>query len=233
MATGSRNFSSKGQQTQKGFSAEPFAAGDYELKLHSDSCEIRQGSGPGKAPYISNLYFEAMGTAEEGRPNRRVYHNFFTSLAPGKDGISMPMRASGLVAFARAIGEEYEGSTSDFTGEGGEVFEALTPKEVHRWLKERDGQTCQGHVKVQAANKEYSAKNVISAFEEQEESAVSEGFSDDADEKQEVAGGFETEEPEVDEPPARKVASSPKNGVKAAVIQGTKKPAPAPAQKRR
>jgi len=166
--TGEKSFSTKGREVKK-TAFQPLPAGDYELRLRSDKAEVRKGQNWDSLPYVA-VYFEALNTAEtDGGKNKGIYHNFFTGLTPGKDGIANTDRPSQIVAFARACGLDFDASivereaANPDTGET-RLLECLNPQALLQWLKANDGQVVKAHTKVRQ-QKGFEPKAEIAYFE--------------------------------------------------------------------
>lgn len=200
MAKGEKKFSTQGREARK-FSSKPFKAGDYDLKLLGDTAETRTSqSNPKNPPYV-NVAFQALGTAEDGGRDRRVYHNFFVSLKPGKDGSIMVDRADQIVGLSKATGQEL-----DFDTQTIKEVECVNPTQLVKWLKANDGLVVKGHVKIQKGDEDkgFGPKNVIDSFEEgeaTEEADEDEETDLDEDDEDEVEedGDEDTEDSDDDD----------------------------------
>lgn len=205
---GERTWSTKGKQVQK-FEFKPFPVGEYPLVLDCSKIEIKKKQEPGKFPYI-NIAFTAQGTAlTEGGKDRKVFHRFFVSLKPGKDGNVMPERGNQIMGLAKGFGEELEGvRILRMKDENGNDVDVLDPKGIVAWLKARDGQTVMGRVKIQKGNTEYpNDKNEVDYFMEAEQQAEEEAAAEaeeeeteETDEAEEEAEDEDAETSEEEEP---------------------------------
>lgn len=99
MAKADKSFSSEGKEVKK-FTNDPCPIGTYDLKAKFDRAEIKQAES--KRVRVT-CAFEALKSGKDGGKNYWVFHDFHLGLAPGKDGVQMPMRGNGLVAFAQSI----------------------------------------------------------------------------------------------------------------------------------
>jgi hypothetical protein len=165
MATGIKTFDSRGITVPKFTGSQPFAAGEYDLKLETDSIAIGKKDEPGKFPYI-NCRFRALGTAGDSGKDRVVFHMFFTSLKPSEKGFVLVHRGDQLVEFARALGMELTDAKvgiKELADENGEMQDYLDPQALVKWLKSNDGAVLKGRVKIRK-DKEYGDKNVVDFF---------------------------------------------------------------------
>lgn len=221
MATGEKKFSTSGREVVK-FQNTPIAVGDYELKLIADTVKIGKRPEPGKFPYVQ-IAFEALDTAaEEGQKNRRVYHMFFLSTKPAKNGMIMVDRADQVVGFCKGLGEEAAFPMVPMLGEDKREYDVIHPKAIEKFLKERDGVIVKAHIKIRK-DKEYGDKNVIDYFEEVAVGSSSgpdddapadevEGdveITNDSDEYGELPADEEVEEVEEVKPAPKKAAPAP------------------------
>lgn len=201
MAVGQRKFQSRDVVIKK-FSSEPFPAGEYELKLETESASVGKKDEPGKFPYV-NCRFRALGTAgAEGGKDRLLFHMLFTSLKPMKNGGLMVENANQSIALARAMGQELEDvgiNIKEQKDETGQTQGYLDPQALLQWLKNNDGVIVKARVKIQK-DKEYGDKNVVDFFEPAE--APVEAASDESSYEEEV----QEEEEEAPIPPPKPVA---------------------------
>lgn len=193
MAKGSKTFSLSNTEKKKR-SFEPFPAGDYDLKLLGNTIEVKtpqvtkERTNP--IPYV-NVAFEALGTGVDGGKNKRVYHMFFLSLKPGKDGIVSPATVDGLKGFADAIGDQPDMKIVEV----GDV-EAISALAVKKFLAEHDGEVVRAHVTIQRGTKDFpNDKNVIKEFIESDANSG----SDDEESDEEDTDEEDTEETDEDE----------------------------------
>lgn len=210
MAKGQSTFDLRnGKKEKREF--EPFEAGDKDLKLRGNSCEIRTAKpserNPKPTPRIA-VTFEALGTAkEEGDKNKVVFHDFHLSTVPGKDGKMMPMLVDGIKGFCDALGKFPSLEEIVHEGSGKKI---LDPKRLLSWLKEQDGEVVRARIGLQAASKEWPAKNIVKEFYEPEEGKNAEDDDEDEDEddddneKDEEREDENDEDDDEDEKPARK-----------------------------
>jgi hypothetical protein len=223
MAVGEKKFSTKGRDAKR-FSSEPFAAGDYEMKVLGDTAEVRKKQQEGDVPTFSYVTcaFEALGTGQDGGRNRRIYHNFFLRLNPGKDGSVITDRADQLVGFARALGEDADVGVVRQNGE-----DVISAQSLVKWLKANDGAVLNAHIKVARGRKDktsgqmYSDRNELDYFiesegggtgpdseEEEEEETEEAEESDEEVEEDEDEGEDEEVEDEEPAPKKRTVAKA-------------------------
>lgn len=153
-AQGEKNFSSEGMEVQK-FDRTPIKVGDYAGVLKSSGASVKSAQDAGSVPYVGGVYIDVLNTGVGEGQNKRVYWSAYLSLKPGKDGKVNPQRGNGLVALARAFGEElrdipvrtmsaavkvYDKATGRSTPTGElEETDVLDARAVAEWLKERDG----------------------------------------------------------------------------------------------
>lgn len=152
MATGERTFGTSSRTVEDNF--KPLPAGDYTLKLGATEVRCAEANGPtAKIPYV-NVTFDVLGTAKtEGGKNRKHFHRFLVSLAPGSDGIVSLDRTSGLTAFAKCIGSEMEGITiverESVDAQGAAITQAyLNPAQVCEWLNSLAGAEVKCKLKI-------------------------------------------------------------------------------------
>ena len=196
MAKGSKTFSLSNTDKKKR-SFEPFPAGDYDLKILANTVEIKTPAvtkeRPNPIPYV-NVAFEAIGTAQDGGKNRRVYHMFFCSLKPGKDGIVSPATVDQLKGFADALGDQPDMKIIEV----GDT-ECVSQLAVKKFIEEHDGEVVRAHVAIQKGSKDYpDPKNVIKEFIETDESSGSDDEEDEPEEDEE-SDAEETDEDESDD----------------------------------
>lgn len=185
MATGEKSFAF-GSVDKKKRTFEPFPAGDYDLKVLGDTVEIRtpepSKENPNPVSYVA-CGFEALGSAsEEGGKNRRVYHNFFCKLAPGKDGIVTPTCVDQLKGFADAINDQPEIAIIQQAGQ-----DVLSQLAIKKFLQSHDGDVVRAHVGIQKGTAKYpDPKNNIKEFLESEGSEKDEESDDEEDEDEDT-----------------------------------------------
>ncbi len=206
-ATGEKKWSAKGKEVTK-MSFEPLPKGDYEFRVDAGLIEQRVAKDkPGSVPYIS-IALPALGTAQNGGKDRRVYHRLFLHTVPSeKDGKAMVERQGGVLDLAKALGVEpefsqisvpYQKYDAKGNKQGGMTkMSILKPSEVVEWLKSFDGTVIKGHVKVDRGNKEYGPKNEVDYFIPSEETDEDEG--DEFEQEDEETEEEETEEEASDE----------------------------------
>ena len=206
MAKGEKTFSTLGREVRR-YTSEPFPAGDYQLKILGDTFEIRKAETKvdkdgNEVPTFSyiNGAFEVLGTGEDGKRNRRVYHNFFLRQKPGKDGSVMSDRADQIVGLARGLGVEIEGIS--MVQQNGE--DIIGPKSLLKWLQSQDGAVVDAHIKVARGRKDaqgnmYQDRNEIEYFIEKEGGSSGPGSDDDEEFEDEEGEEVEQDEAEEDE----------------------------------
>lgn len=170
-STGEKTFNPGGRATHRFESTPLDPKPEYKFKLLGNSASVGKKEEPGKFPYVS-VPLEVIGTAKkEGDKNRVIYHMFFTSLKPDKNGKLMADRADQFTGLFLAIG----GNAPDIpvvnlpSGETNEDGELLTVRCLHAqklkdWLVGMDGSTFKGKVKTQPAKDGYPAKSVVDFF---------------------------------------------------------------------
>jgi len=191
MAKGEKTFNSS-QVEKKKRTYEPFPPGEYDLKVLGDTVEIRKAEPSKKNPtpvsYVS-CGFEALGTGVDGGKNKRVYHNFFCKMEPGKDGIVTPECADQIKGFADALGAALKASIVEESG-----IEVISQLAVKKFIEAHDGDVVRAHVGIQKGTKDYpDPKNVIKEFIE------SEGNSGREDEDEDEEDTDEEDEKDTDE----------------------------------
>lgn len=182
MAKGQAVWNSAEQEVVK-YSFKPFPAGDYELKLLGETVDIRTSKAGRK--YLS-LGFQALGTAKltENSNDSRVYHMLFLGLTPDKRGKLTPNRADQLKGLLDALGEQRKFAA--VPNGGGDMLDI---RAISKFLKEKDGEVVEAHVRIQKGDKDYpNDKNVIDYFiaadeagEKEEEGDEDEELEDDED----------------------------------------------------
>lgn len=162
MATGEKVWSGKDRSVAKP-KAKLLPKGEYEFKLQSSKASIGVADRPGAVPYVKGVSLKPLNVDS----NNFVFLSVFTSLKPGSDGIVMPERQNGLLALARALGQDLPdiGVLTMQDADGGEI-EYLNPKEIVEFLKAADGATLRAHVKIELGRDGYDDKNAISFFVE-------------------------------------------------------------------
>lgn len=150
MATGQSSFSTSGQQVIK---RAVYPPGTYRWAIDGPSAEVRQKQEEGAVPYV-NVKLKLVGeTREDGSPVKySIYKRFFLNLDPGSDGVLMPNRADGLVAFAKAVGQDVEVPIVKLPKKmkSGQMqtIDALDARAVCRWLKDLDGAEFTARIKT-------------------------------------------------------------------------------------
>lgn len=216
MAKGEKRFSTKGKQARK-FESTPLPPGEYELKARGADAKVQKKQEPGSMPYVS-VPFEALGTAsQEGGKNRVIFHNFFLSLKPGKDGSLMPERADQLVGFAQAAGTDIDLGTISVRDADGNPQDVLSPQEFVAWLKANDGTVVKAKTKVRPGDekKGYSPRAEITYFIESENAEADEDEEDDDTNSDEETEDDEDEDSDEDE---EEIDHSPKKPAKQAKL---------------
>lgn len=170
MSEGVRSFTTEGQVVAK-YENKPFPKGDYQLKL-LDNFEVKKAQG--SAPRVSTRW-EVLNTGKDGKKNRLLFHDFYTSLRPGADGVAMVNRGSQIVAFSKAIGERFTAPVIDVDTDNYGTVQCLDPRQLMKWLQAKAGQVVNAHVKVRGAKDGYEARNELDNFIADESAA--EGMS--------------------------------------------------------
>lgn len=236
MATGQTTFSTSKQQVDRGF--KPYPPGEYEWALDVARVEIRQKQEEGAIPYVNISAKLQNETREDGTPAKfTLFHRFFLNLDPGSDGTLMPNRKDGLVAFARAVGQDVDVPLVKMTKKmkSGDLktIDVLDPKEVVAWLKSLDGVTFRARIKTEKGTGGYEDKSVIDSFiavegghepspVEDEEVNTGEAIEEAVEEApEEPEEAIEAEPEEVFDPVPVPKKAAPKSAAKAA-------PKPAP-----
>jgi len=170
MTTGVKSFTTTGREVAKP-EFPLITPGKYEARLEVSGARINVASGGGKLPYISCPIEVLNSAVREGGRNRKVFHNFFLSLAPGKDGVAMVDRQNGLTAFSRATGmpltlEDGGILTMQKANEDGTTtdVDVLNPQQVLKWLQQLDGVVFSAKVKTEKGTAGYPDKSVIDYF---------------------------------------------------------------------
>lgn len=195
MAKAEKRFSSKGQDVQK-FSRRIADAGEYDAKLKTEKAAIRIGQQETSMPRVG-VGLEILGTEGDSGKNVFCYADLFTSLKPGSDGITMPMRSHGVVALARSLGEEVDLSIVQHKGQ-----DCLNAKELLQWVKNRHDEVIRVRLKVE---KDLAGNpvNRVDEFIESDVQRADVSADDDADydEDDGVEDGEYEEDDEDDLPP--------------------------------
>ncbi len=184
--------------------------GDYELVVDTSKAAIKKSeNNPEAIPRVSFAFkVPEIQTATGG--SRLVFHDLYLSLKPGKNGQVMPERIDGLYGLARAFGEEVpEFDIIDVQTVSGSTVESLNSKQVLSWLKEHDGASVRGHVRIEKGTGGYNDKNKISAFEEAggQAEAVAEEYAE-AEPEAEASADYadEADEAQFDPLPPKRIA---------------------------
>lgn len=163
MAVGETKFSSRGQAVKR-FTNNPIPRGVYPLELLGDGMEVKVSKdNPENSIPRVGVRFAAQGTGKDGGKDRLMFHDFFLSLKPGKDGVAMPFRGGGLVEFARAQGDELENidlleKTIEVDGAPLKV-KYLDPAQVMEYLESKVGVVTEGKVTIEADRDESKGPN--------------------------------------------------------------------------
>ena len=157
--TGER-VSSAGLKTDRP-SFDPIPAGDYEFTVGTSSIQERSASNQNSISYVKTK----LTTEVEGR-KRVVFANFYLSCKPGQNGKIIWKNGNGLLGFAKAIGDDFDVSTTTLESTGGEQVQALSPMEVKEWLNNKEGMTVRAHVKIRPGDpaKGYKDQNEVSYY---------------------------------------------------------------------
>lgn len=164
MTAGETVFTTEGLAPKR-FETKPLPIADYDLKLVGTKAEVRMSQTSG-VPYVS-VPFAAVGTAKEGGRDRLVYHMFFLSLKPGKDGIPMTYREDQIIGFKAAAGVELTLPVRPIQANNKGTLETVTildPQALVKWLQEQDGLIVSGHVKIEKGRDGYDDRNKIARF---------------------------------------------------------------------
>ena len=251
MTAGVKTLKTRGQEVTT-FTRRLAPPGEYDFKLLSDRASIKVGQSAESLPRISAMV-ELLGTEGESGKNIKLFNDLYTSMKPGKDGIAMPYRGSGVVALARSFGEELEDANPPLVQVKG--VEAISAKWLLQWAKNRHEQVGRCRVRIEQrkgpdGKPTGEKENRIELFipgEPSAEAGGAEEVSEEVEELLENGGEVELEaeeapaeeeqvleeevvEEELPPPPVKKAA--PKPGPK--VQQGpAKKPAGKPVAKKR
>lgn len=159
--TGETTFTTRGRNTAKQeFKLLP--NGEYELKLMGSAAEVKCKPEPGSVPYVQ-CTFQVTGS------NRKIYHLFFLTLRPGKNGQAMIDREDQLLGLRDVLGVDADFSIETvqakdkMTGEL-EPAQILNGKQFADWLKGLDGTLVKAFIKTEPAMGGYPAKNKIGRF---------------------------------------------------------------------
>lgn len=209
--TGEKSFSMSSQEKKKRV-FDPIKAGDYDLKLKGDVCEMRTSTNaePGKPPPVPriSLRFEALNSAaEEGGKNALIFHDLYLKTEPGKDGIITFTTADQLKGLCDALGEQLDGiPTVKYKG-----ISILDPRVVLKWVKAHDGEIVRAHIALQKGTTKYPGdKNRLTEFLDREGGGEEGAAEEEAPLEEELPaeeGGEEllpeeeTADPELDELP--------------------------------
>lgn len=151
MAKGETRYQSAGRPVTR-FDNTPIPVDDYPLELQKDGLMVKKSKdkGPDAIPFVA-CWFRAQGTnsGKPGAKDRIVFHNFFTSMVPGTDGVIMPERGGGIVEFCRANGEEADFSLKEMKLTTGETVTYMDPEEMLAYLQDKVGVATQGHVIIE------------------------------------------------------------------------------------
>ena len=191
MAKGEKRFSTRGREARK-FDSTPPPPGEYDMKLRGSEAKVGKKNEPGSFPYVS-LPIELLGTGQDGGKNRVIFHMFFCSLKPGKDGSLMAERADQLVGLSKAAGTDIDVGTLTLRDADGNPQDCLNPADLVKWLKENDGITIRGKTRIQAGDEKrgYGPKGVVSYFIESEDRDAD---ADEEDEDEELEDEDESDD---------------------------------------
>lgn len=167
MTTGITTFSTKNRKVAK---PKPMPANVYTLTIPAQKWSIEKSDKkPDAVPYVAG-YFEV----EYEGTKRRIYTAFHNGMTPSKkDGQVMLDRASGLTAFAEAVGQPLEGDPAElvssltYTDAEGNTGEAefLNPRVVIAYLEGLAGTTVRAKVGIDGTpDGQYGEKNVIKSY---------------------------------------------------------------------
>jgi len=146
-AVGEKQWSSNGK-TPTRFQFSLLPAKDWEAIILGNNFEIAVANKPGAIPYIKGR-MEILNSSEtEGGKNKLLFPTYFLSLKPGKDGVTSPDRASGVLGVARALGEQVDFPIVERQDENGATIEMLDPMAVLQWFKDHAGMTIKLHSKT-------------------------------------------------------------------------------------
>lgn len=178
---GETTFTTEGRKTAGGFNNEPFAVGDYQLKIMGNKAEVRCKTEPGSIPYV-NVPFAAIGTGGEGGRDRWVYHMLSLNLSVGKNGQIQVDRADQLTGLAAAMGTTANLPTrtiqaKDKTSGDMREIQILDGQALVTWLRENDGVVVNGHVRIEKGTGGYSDKNKIARFNAPDDDDAADPFA--------------------------------------------------------
>ena len=223
--TGEVGYSSQGRIPVR-MSFEPFAAGDYRLQVLARSAEIKIAKQSG-VPYVT-VPFLALGSGKDGGKDRRVFHNFWLSLEPGKNGTPPVDGADQILGLSKGLGvdlnfgpEAVIKKTKKMDDGDSKTINILDPRAVLEWIQTYDMAEVPAHVKVRKGGKnpdtgeQYNDQNVIAYFIESEPPGKGNAFDDDEDMEDDDdmdEDDEEVEEEEEEEAPKKKAKAKKKNG---------------------
>lgn len=163
MATGERTWSSAGKETKKA-AIQLIPKGEYELKLVSSDSRVNKKEEPGKMPYVTTMV-QVLGTENAQGLPKKMLVMLLVGLKPGKDGVLNVERGNGLVALAKALGQETpEFDLVQVPDADGEAVDCIDPKAVVKWLQENDGKVIKAMVKVEKGTGGYQDSNKVDYF---------------------------------------------------------------------
>lgn len=132
---GVKTFDSSGQATEKYI---PPAPGFYEATL--DASAISGETARDGRPYVGGVRFKLHGTGQNGAPDKSVKETFWLGTQKTEKGAADVFRKAGLVALARAFGEELSGvGEIDTQTADGKAYTCLSIPDVKAWLQAHDG----------------------------------------------------------------------------------------------
>lgn len=159
--TGETTFTTRGRATSKQ-EFQLLKPGEYELKLLGTTAQVNCRPEPGSTPYVS-CQFQVVGS------NRKVYHMFFLTLRPGKDGKAMVDREDQLCGFRDVLGTDADFSVETIQAKD-KMTGTLAPAQIINgqqfaaWLKGLDGTAVKAYIKKEPGTDGYPDKNKIARF---------------------------------------------------------------------
>lgn len=206
---GETSWNPQGKAVKK-FSFEALPAGDYELALDTSKAEVRKSQNPGSFPRVA-VCFRALGTGQDGKKDRLVFHDFYIRTEPNDKGTVLVEMSGQILQFMQALGTLSNMPVTNVSGEA-----VLDPIQLLKWLKNRDGEVVKGRLKVEK-DQNGENRNRIQFFIEAEEAAAEEEAEDveeettteATDEEEQAEGDADEDEFEAAVKGKGKVAAKP------------------------
>lgn len=135
MAEGTTTFTTEGRDAVKNeFPLAPI--GEYEATVKGAKATVEKAQESG-LPYVK-LALVLDNPDPAGKPYW-LFHSFFLSLKPWKDGRIGPTMADQITGFAKAAGVEFTAEQISVTNNEGEAIPVLQPSQVRDYLQALDG----------------------------------------------------------------------------------------------